>query len=175
MLDGHTSTGNFQLTIYRPVPLRHAVRQFSQFIRTHSPFSYTSLNNRHLQPSCLVFLQNWIEFLKVLQIRSTHWSVKSQTERSEWLVLRHKWIYLYRCLTNLTKSCRNNGSVSLRLIRCHSIKTCGGQVISVPNLSTLLRLNVAVTFHFWVSGQNKLLFSGLIKTNLRLVPLTDIE
>jgi len=29
MLDGHTSTGNFQLTIYRSVPLRHAVRQFS--------------------------------------------------------------------------------------------------------------------------------------------------
>lgn len=139
MLDGHTSTGNFQLTIYRPVPLRHAVRQFSHFIRTHSPFSYTSLNNRHLQPSCLIFLQNRIELLKVLQIRSANWSVKSQTEHSEWLVLRHKWIYQYRCRINLTKSSKSNGSFSLPLIRCHSIKMCGGQVISVPNLSTVLR------------------------------------
>ena len=114
VLYGHTSTGKFQLTIYRPVPLRHAVRQFSQFIRTHSLFSYTSLNNRHLQPSCGVFLQNRIEFLEALQMRSAHRSVKSQTEHSDWLFLRHKWIY--SCRTHLTKSSKRNTSLSLRLI-----------------------------------------------------------
>ena len=138
MPDGHTSTGNLQLTIYRPVPFRHAVRQFSQFIRTHSLFSYTSLNNRHLQPSCFVFLHNKIEILKALQIRSAHRSIKSQNEHSDWLVLTHKWTY--SCRTNLTKSSKRKGSVSLHLIKCHSIKTWGRQVVSILNLSTVLRL-----------------------------------
>ena len=118
--------------------MRHAVRHFSQFIRIHSIFSYTSLNNRHLQLSCGVFLQNRIEYLKALQIRSAHRSVKSQTERSDLLVLRHKWTY--SCRTNLTKSSKRKGSVYPRLIKCHSIKVCGGQVTSIPNLSTILRL-----------------------------------
>lgn len=138
MLDGHTSTGHFQLTIYRPVPLRPAVGEFSLFIRTHSLFSYTSLNNRYLQPSCGVFLQNRIEFLNALQISSAQRSVKSQTEHSDWLLLRYKWIY--SCRTNLTKSSKRKSSVSLCLIPCHSIMARGGQAISIHNLSTVLRL-----------------------------------
>jgi len=137
MLDGNPSTGKFQLTVYRPVPLRRVIRQFTQFIKTHSLFSYTSLNNRHLQPSCVLFLQNRIEILKALQIRSAHRSVKSLTEHSDWFVLRHKCIY--SCWTNLTKSSKRKGSVSLHLINCHTIKTRGGQLISILNLSTVLR------------------------------------
>jgi hypothetical protein len=173
MPDGHTSTRNFQLTIYRPVLSRHAVRQFSQFIRTHSLFSSTSLNNRHLQPSCGVFLQNRIEFLKALQISSAHRSVKSQTEHSDWFVLRHKWIY--SCRTNLTKSSKNNGSVFLTLIKCHSIKTCAGQVISIHNLSTILRLWCCVELSFLGFRSKWTLFSGLMKITPRLVPLTNIN
>jgi hypothetical protein len=69
-----------------------------------------------------------------------HLVAKVGTSKAGGTKSRLGWSTSVTCHGRPWKQTNKNDSVSLSLIKCHSIKTYGGQVISIPNLSTVLRI-----------------------------------